>query len=700
MATLERGVAIRIRLLGLAFIVAFTLVGWRAFSLQVLQEREWIERAERQHQKTIPLIPQRGTIFDRNDEALALSMEIDSIFAEPRKLVDREQAARLLAPILDLPLATVRTKLAGDRGFVWLKRQVPPEQAKRVRNLKLEAVGTIKEHKRFYPNSTVGAQLIGFTGLDPNGLEGLEAAYDKTLLGRGGYLVMERDALGRGIGAGIPEVQGATRGHDLHLTVDENLQYIADRELAAAIQEYNARAGVVIILEPDSGRILALANQPEFNPNAVSRYKRENWRNRAISDTFEPGSTMKVFVMASALNEGVVTPNQLIHCENGSYRVGGRTIHDHHPYGILTAEDVLKVSSNIGSAKIGKMLERKRLHSYLRDFGFGQRSGIDLKGEEVGILRDPSRWFEIDLATISFGQGVSVTPMQLAAATAAIANGGYLMEPYLVEKVTDSDGQVIEERQPKMLRQVIKSDVAARVARMMELVTADDHGTGTKGRVPGFRVAGKTGTAQKVDPVTGGYSADKRVASFVGFVPAEAPRLVVLAMIDEPRGQVYGGLVAAPVFARVATQALHYLKVKPNQPLAPEDNLPLPSLEEILAQAKKEQEADAKREAAEAAALPPAPDEPAVDEELPPAAVTAETAVAAGPQMPDFQGMSYRQVVEVMQSQGINVSLRGHGRVIEQSPAPGAAIPYGAPVWVRLAPPGQADVASLPGPRG
>ena len=700
MATLERGVAIRIRLLGLAFIVGFVLVGWRAFSLQVLQEREWIERADRQHQKTIPLTPQRGTIFDRNGEALALSMEIDSIFAEPRKLADREQAARLLAPILDLPLATVRAKLAGERGFVWLKRQVPPEQAKRVRNLKLEAVGTIKEHKRFYPNSTVGAQLIGFTGLDPNGLEGLEAAYDKNLLGRGGYLVMERDALGRGIGAGIPEVQGATRGHDLHLTIDENLQYIADRELAVAIQEYNARAGVVIVLEPDSGRILALANQPEFNPNAVSRYKRENWRNRAISDTFEPGSTMKVFVMASALNEGVVTPNQLVHCENGSYRVGGRTIHDHHPYGILTAEDVLKVSSNIGSAKIGKMLERKRLHSYLRDFGFGQRSGIDLRGEEIGILRDPSRWFEIDIATISFGQGVSVTPLQLAVATGAIANGGYLMEPYLVEKITDSAGQVIEERQPKMVRQVVKSEVAARVARMMEAVTADDRGTGTKARVPGFRVAGKTGTAQKVDPVTGGYSADKRIASFVGFVPAEAPRLVVLAMIDEPRGQVYGGLVAAPVFARVATQSLHYLKVKPNQPLAPEDNLPLPSLEEILAQAKKEQEAAAKREAAEAAGLPPAAAEPAAAEEPAPAEEEAETAVAAGPQMPDFKGMSYRQVIEVMQAKGINVSLRGHGRVIDQSPLPGAAIPYGATVWVRLAPPGQADVASLPGPRG
>ncbi len=699
MVTLERGVTVRIRLLGLAFIVAFALVGWRAFSLQVLQEREWVERAERQHQKTIPLIPQRGTIFDRNGGAMALSMEIDSVYAEPRKLVDREHAARQLAPILNLPLATVRSKLAGDRGFAWLKRQVPPEQAQRVRNLKLEAVGTIKEHKRFYPNSTIGAQMVGFTGLDPNGLAGLEAAYDKTLLGRGGYLVMERDALGRGIGAGIPEVQGATRGHDLHLTIDENLQYIADRELAAAIKEYRARAGVAIVLEPDSGRILALANQPEFNPNAVSRHKPDDWRNRAIGDTFEPGSTMKVFLMASALNAGVVTPNQLIHCENGSYRVGGRTIHDHHPHGILTAEEVLKVSSNIGSAKIGKMLERKRLHAYMRDFGFGQKSGIDLQGEEVGILRDPSRWFEIDIATISFGQGVSVTPLQLAAATAAIANGGYLMAPYLVEKVTDSTGQVIEERHPKMVRQVVKSEVAVRVARMMETVTAEDGGTGTKARVPGFRVAGKTGTAQKVDPVTGGYSADKRVASFVGFVPAEAPRLVVVVMIDEPRGQVYGGLVAAPVFARISTQALQYLKVMPNQPLSPGETLP--SLEEILALAKKEQEAAAKQAAADRAAVTPAEvAEPLELAEVPVEAPAEGPAVAAGPQMPDFKGMSYRQVLEVMQTSGINVNLRGHGRVIEQSPSPGAAIPYGAPVWVRLAPPGTADVGVQGAPRG
>ena len=702
MSALERGVAGRIRFLGLLFVIAFALIGWRAFNLQVLQKREWVERAERQHQKTIPLTPQRGTIFDRNGEALALSMEVDSIYAEPRKMEDRAHVARLLAPILGLPAATVQSKLVADRGFVWLKRQVPPDQAQRVRNLKLETVGTIKEHQRFYPNSTVGAQLVGFTGLDPKGLAGLEASYDKRLLGRGGYLVMERDALGRGIGSGEPIVEGATRGLDLHLTIDENLQYIAERELAAGVKEYNARAGAVIVLEPDSGRILALANQPDYNPNAASQFKAQDWRNRAISDIFEPGSTMKVFVMAAGLNEGVVTPTQLINCEGGSWKVGGRVIHDSHPHGILTAEDVLKVSSNIGTAKIGRMLDRKRLHQYLTDFGFGHKTGIELPAEENGILRDPSRWFEIDLATISFGQGVSVTPLQLAAATGAIANGGALMEPYLVEKITDSEGQVIEERQPKMVRQVVKPEVAARVARMMETVTADDGGTGGKARVPGFRVAGKTGTAQKVDPVTRGYSPDKRIASFVGFVPVEAPRLVVLVMIDEPRGQVYGGIVAAPVFAKISAQALQYLKVSPTEALSPGETLP--TVDEIVAQAKKEQEAAEKQAAADKKNAPAtAPEEPVESAENEDQVVAdgGVPAVPTGPKMPDFMGMSYRDVLEVMQTNGINIHLRGHGRVIEQSPAAGAPIVYGAPVWVLLAPPGQADAAtSTPSPRG
>jgi cell division protein FtsI (penicillin-binding protein 3) len=658
MKELGKGIRLRIRLIGVIFTLGFALVTLRAFDLQVMQEKEWDERAERQHQKVIPLTPQRGSIYDSNNEELAVSVDVDSIYAEPRKLEDRSDAARKLAKALDLTPRVLNAKLKGNSSFVWLKRQVTPDQSEKVKVLKLNGIGTIKEPRRFYPNSNLAAHLLGFTGLDPKGLEGLELEYDKTILGRGGYLVMERDALGRGIGAGTPQVQGATRGHDLYLTLDKNLQYIAERELSDGLREAEARAGTVIMLEPSTGKILAMASFPEYNPNAFSRYKPSQWRNRAVCDTFEPGSTFKVFLVAAAFNEALITPNQKINCENGSYRVGGKEIHDHKKYQMLTPSEIIKYSSNIGSAKIGKMLERKTFHRYIEDFGFGQQTGIDLPGEIGGLVRPPEKWFEVDLAAISFGQGISVTPIQLAVATAAIANGGYLMEPYLVERVVDSLGQVTVQNAPHMIRKVISTDVARLVARMMEMTT-EEGGTATNARVPGFRVAGKTGTAQKVDPVTGGYSSDKRVASFVGFLPVENPRLVMLVVIDEPKKGVYGGLLAAPVFSRIAGQAMQYLKVAPSQEAPAGETLP--SLEQIVVEAS------------------------ATDRARPQEAGSATR--ASGPQMPDFIGLSYRQVLELMEARQLNIDFRGRGRVVEQSPGPGVAIPYGAPVWVRMAPP-------------
>jgi cell division protein FtsI (penicillin-binding protein 3) len=653
-----RGVRIRIRLIGVLFALGFVLVAMRAFDLQVMQEQQWDERAERQHQKVIPLTPQRGTIFDSNGEELAVSVDVDSIYVEPRKLEDRNDAARKLARVLDLTPRAVSAKLKGNSNFVWLKRQVAPAQSERVKAMKLSGVGTIKEPRRFYPNSNLAAHMLGFTGLDPKGLEGLELKYDKMILGRGGYLVMERDALGRGIGSGMPQVQGATRGHDLYLTLDKNLQYLAERELADGLREADARAGTVVMLEPSTGKVLAMASNPEYNPNALSSYKPNQWRNRAVCDSFEPGSTFKVFLMAAALNEAIVSTTQKINCENGTFRVGGKEIHDHKKFQMLTPAEIIKYSSNIGSAKIGKMLERKNFYRYIEDFGFGQQTGIDLPGEVAGLVRPPEKWFEVDLAAISFGQGITVTPIQLTAATAAIANGGYLMEPYIVERVVDSQGQVTMQNQPRMVRKVVAQDVAQLVTRMMEMTT-EDGGTATNARVPGFRVAGKTGTAQKVDPVTGGYSSDKRVASFVGFLPAEDPRLVILVVIDEPKKGVYGGLLAAPVFSRIATQAMQYLKVAPKQAVPGGESLP--SLEQILAEAT-------------------APERAKAQEIMAPQA-------AGGPQMPDCTGLSYRQVLELMEERQLNISFRGRGRVIEQSPGPGVAIPYGAPVWVRMAPP-------------
>ncbi len=649
----EKWARIRIRIVGVFFILAFGLIVARAFHLQVLSREELQARAERQHQKVIPLTPQRGTIYDRNGEELAVSVEVDSIYVNPRRITDPPRQARALAAALDLPLEGVRAKLSSDKNFIWLKRRVTPREGEAVRALGLEGVNFVKEHQRFYPNSEIGAQVIGFTGLDPEGLEGLELKYDHVLLGRGGYLVTERDALGRGMASGDGYVRGGSRGNSLHLTLDRTLQYLAEKELEAGVKKTKARGGTAVVLDPQTGKVLAMASQPSFNPNAFQNHRPGQWRNRAICDTFEPGSTFKVFLLAGALNEGVVGPAQKLYCEKGDFKVGGRVIHDNRPYEHLTVAEILKYSSNIGVAKISKVLDKERFYRYIQDFGFGAPTEMDLPGEVSGLVRPPNRWFEIDQAAIAFGQGISVTPLQLAAATGAIANGGYLMAPYVVERMDDEQGVPVTETGPRLVRKVVSEQTARRLTDMMVGVT-EEGGTGTLAQVPGFRVAGKTGTAQKVDPVTGGYSVDKRVGSFIGFVPAEDPRLVIVVNIDEPQGVAYGGLVAAPVFARIASQSLRYLGVSHT---AQGFRGTLPDLEE--------------------ASLSPVP-------ELGPSVAAAG---GAGGRMPNFLGMSYRQALRTMETSGVNVRLQGSGRAVEQLPAGGQPIRYGSEVWVRFAPP-------------
>lgn len=652
MDKLEKWVRIRIRLVGFCFLIAFSCIVVRAFQLQVLGTDEWRKRADRQHQKAVPLTPKRGTIYDQGGEELALSIEVDSVYLEPTKIAETEKVVEVLSKTLSLPKSSLREKVLSKKSFLWVKRQISQAEADKIRAAKLAGVGFTKEHQRFYPNSELGANVLGFTGIDPKGLEGLELKYDGEVLGDGGYLVVERDALGRGLGSGNLVVEGNQRGANLYLTLDKQVQYIAEKELAAGVRKAGAKGGSAVVMDPRTGRILAMANAPLYNPNAINNYRPSDWRNRAVCDTYEPGSTLKVFLMAAALNEKLVTPNQIIDCEKGYYRVGGRTIHDHHPYGRITAAEVIKVSSNIGSAKIGKALERDRLYRYLTDFGFGRPTGIDLPGEASGLLRPPNAWFEVDLAAISFGQGMTTTPIQLARATSAIANDGKLIDMPIVELIVNDRGDVIEERKPEVVRQVVSAEVARQVREMMALVVGQG-GTGTLAAVPGFKVAGKTGTAQKVDPVTGGYSVDKRVASFIGMVPAEAPQLVVVVEIDEPSKQVYGGLVAAPVFSEIAVQTLRQLKISPTE-ASPAMPLPLPPAEEALAQ---------------------------------PVQAMLEAPAEGEPQMPDFAGMSYRQVLQTMAEKGLNIKLRGSGRVIEQSPPPGGVIRYSSEVWVRLAPP-------------
>ncbi len=648
MANMERGIQIRIRLFGALFIAIFLLIGGRAYYLQVVQAPKLQERADQQRQRVIQLAPQRGSILDRNGDPWALSLDAESLFADPLLIKKPKELAAKLARPLKMAKAELVELLTKKKRFVWIKRKLDPGVVSQVRKLKLSGLQFVTEHKRFYPQASIGAHVIGFTGLDPQGLEGVELEYDQMLQGEPGRLLSQHDARGRGMATADQLVQGGDPGYNLQLTLDRSLQYIAEKELAKVVKERKAIGGTVVVMEPASGKILAMASQPDYNPNSPGNFRAGARRNRAVCDMYEPGSTFKPFLLAGILEEGLVRFNQKIDCENGRYEVGGKTIRDHKGYRKLTLEEMLKYSSNIGFAKLGKVLERERFYSYIADFGFNAVTGLDLPGEARGMLRPPSRWFEIDLAAISFGQGLSVTPIQIATAMSVIANGGLLMEPYLVERITDAEGHTVQHRLPQVRRRVI-SEKTAKIVREMMVSVTEPGGTGTRAALTGYRVAGKTGTAQKVDMVTGGYSPDKRVSSFIGFVPADLPALVISVTVDEPEGKAYGGLVAAPAFARIAEQSLSHLNILPKGSVA---SLPV-----------------------ETVVMEPLPD-------LAPLLPDVESTV--GLRMPDLRGMSYRQVLLTMQQKQLNLKLSGSGQVVEQSPSPGAKIRYGKEAWARL----------------
>ena len=648
----EKWARIRIIMIGTVFGLLFLTVVGRAFYLQILQHETLVKKADKQHQHKVDLTPARGSILDCKGTTLAESIHMDSCYAEPRRIKDIEGTAGVLAPILGIPKKELVAKLSVNKSFIWIERWLAPEVATRVKNMKLLGIGFAPESKRFYPNMEIGAHVVGFTGRDPNGLEGIELKYDSTILGNTGYIITERDALGRNIDIINTVIKDSSPGKSVVLTLDKTIQFIAEKELAKAVTESNAKSGMAVVMESDTGKVLAMANYPTFNPNAYSRYSLAQLRNHVVADSFEPGSTFKVFTIASALDSGTIKATDLYNCENGTYRIAGRTIHDDHPHSRLTVSEIIKYSSNIGAAKIGFKMGEEKLSSYLRNFGFGGRTGIDLPGESPGSVK--SHWYGIDLATISFGQGVSLSTIQLVSALSAIANGGNLMRPYLVEQILDDDGTVVQKFEPQVVRQVISPETAQKVTKMMETVTGDG-GTGTKAALDGFRVAGKTGTAQKVDPVTHAYSPTKRIGSFVGFVPADKPKLTIAVIIDEPQGVKYGGVVAAPAFRGIAQNSLAYLKIQPNAP------------------------STAAAKPAEAKASPVPAEEALSDGDI-------QDIPAGGEIMPNFKGMSMRRVLHVMEKRGINIRLLGSGRAAEQSPPPGHTIRGIGEVWIKFTP--------------
>jgi len=549
-----------IRMVGVLFFILLAIIGARAYTLQIVQS-EWLsQKLMDQVTKKELLSSRRGVIYDCNRVELAVSLDVDSLYARPRLMQDKKDAAQKLCSILGIPRDKILGIIQNRQSFVWVKRKITPEQSEKIKDLKISGLGFIKEAQRFYPHKELAGQLLGFVGVDSQGLEGIEREFDKQIKGASGYLLVNRDALGRDLfPEGIKKVD-SLRGYNLVLTIDKNVQYIVEKELQAAVTAARARSGLAVAMDPRTGEILASAVAPAFNPNQGNS-SGSIWKNRAITDVFEPGSTFKPFVVGSALEEGVVKPADIYDCENGSYPIGGKIIHDAHPHGLLSVTEVIKFSSNIGASKIAQHLGRERFYNYIRKFGFSQETGIELPGEVSGYIPHASQWREINLGTISFGQGVSVTALQMAAAYSAIANGGLLMRPYLVKKIQEDCGTVIQEAGPAIIRRVI-SEQSARMLREMLKTVTEDGGTGQRARVEGYEVAGKTGTAQKIAANGKGYS-DKCISSFVGFIPAQDPKLTIVVVIDEPQGVTYGGVVAAPAFSKMAQQILCYQRIYP-----------------------------------------------------------------------------------------------------------------------------------------
>ncbi len=654
----KKWIRFRIMLVAGVFLCGFGAIIARAYQFQVIKREKLRAMARSGYTGIVSLLPERGTIYDRGGHELAVSTDVSSVYAHPRQIKNPRRTSQVLARVLRISRWHLNKKLKSDKAFVWVKRKVDPAKAEQIRKLKLSGIGITKEKGRYYPARELAAQLLGFVGIDNNGLEGIEARYDEMLTGPNYELIQMRDALGRPFFVRRTCSRRRTL-HNLVLTIDKDIQFRAEKALEEAVHKSRARGGQCVVMDPRTGEILAMAVVPRFNPNIFSRYPRTRWRNRTVTDCFEPGSTIKAFLVAGALEDGVLYPNSRLYCEEGKYKVADRIIHDTHKYGTLTVTDIIAFSSNIGAIKIGQQLGYDRFYQYLKKFGFGGKTGIDLLGERTGFIRAPGQTKPVEQANAFFGQGISVTTLQLATAMACIANGGVLMRPYVVKKITDSHGRPVNVTNPEIVRRVVSSTTARKVTAILEKVVCDN-GTGPRAAIRGYRVAGKTGTAQKVDEKTRRYSKTKYVAIFVGFVPAEKPRLVIATVIDEPKGTPYGGVVAAPVFSTVGLWALNHFNINPSVELAGPHQ---------LQEWRREEESCVTR-------------------------MSTHSTLSADSSMrnwqgclPDFRGKSIREVLCEAKRLGLRVRLVGTGFAYSQSPTPGVSLKQVKYVRVTFRPP-------------
>jgi len=676
---LRMGILCGMLALGLGLVVS------AGYDLMIGDGAAWRELAEGQRQRRLHVAPKRGGVYDRNGSALAVSVEVPSVSLDAVELlrgvpsqqvpVIARDAANRIAAVLGIDAAQVERRILAKKRFAWLKRQISADEADKIRALSDDALGDKKIHglvvegegRRYYPRRELAGPMLGFVAPDGEGKDGLEYALNEDLKGNAEQLKGLRDRSGHLLFSDGMEDDRAFAGHNVYLTIDQGIQYVAEHELQAAARTFEAAGGSVVVVNPYTGEILALASFPEFNPNDYTDSQPDQRRDRAMSDSFEPGSTMKMFTVAAGLADNVITPTQKLYCEKGVMQIDNVTIRDTHPSEWLTISQILAVSSNICAAKIGLGMGESKLYEAFRRFGFGQESGLPFPGESPGTLRPRSRpWVQVETASAAFGQGIGVTNIQMAMAAAALANGGELMEPLLVRKVTTSTGEVVREVAPHVRRRVVSKEVARAVAEMLVAVT-EGEGTGVEAAIDGYRVAGKTATAQKTDPATGRYSIDKYIASFVGFVPAEKPVVAIAVTMDEPMVEHAGGAVAAPIFRHVAQMALKLAGLTPKTA----DHTDVA----VLARSPDPANVtyDALREAQGK--------KPAVQK------VVASGAVPAGKvRIPNLTGSPARQALKQMVELGLTPHLKGSGLIVTQQPPPGSVVDKASEVLLILEP--------------
>lgn len=541
----------------LILISSFIYFSYHLIKIQFFRAEFLAKRADSQHNHTVKIEPVRGSIFDRNFRPLALNLTVYSLYANPRQMSQesKQKALKLLPKILELKSSFVKERLARDKLFIWVKRKVSFEIMSEVKELNIPGISFIKENRRYYTNNELAAHVLGFVGIDNNGLEGLELQFNKYLKGESGWAKILRDAKQRDLLID-EEFIPAKDGFHLILTIDETIQFIAERALDKAFQKHNAESATIIVMVPNTGEILALANRPTYDLNDFGKSDVAARTNRAIAHVYEPGSVFKMVVASAALEEDIFTEEDIIFCENGQYRVANHILHDSHEHGNLTFREVIEQSSNIGTTKIAQKMGADVFYRYADRFRFGKSTGIDLKGEVNGWLKDPSKWSKTSIGALPIGQEVTVTPLQLVCAISSIANGGLYMKPFVVKYIKDSRDELIKEFKPEVIDRVISPSTAERVRLILEGVV--DRGTGKRARIKGVRVAGKTGTAQKV--VDGRYSKSQYYASFIGFAPVDDPKIAAVVVFDNPHPSYYGGTVAAPVFKEMLVDSLKYLE--------------------------------------------------------------------------------------------------------------------------------------------